>query len=121
MLDEAEAPERPATDVANEIARRAGAAASRRIFFVRQPLRHGPRPCHSEKVTANTAERLLQHYVDNFRRLPWRSPPWLPAPDPYRVWLSEVMLQQTTVATVTPRFERFVARWPSVDALAAAR
>ncbi len=42
------------------------------------------------------------------------------APDPYRVWLSEVMLQQTTVATVTPRFARFLERWPSVEALAAA-
>jgi A/G-specific adenine glycosylase len=41
-------------------------------------------------------------------------------PDPYRVWLSEVMLQQTTVAAVTPRFERFVARWPTVADLAAA-
>ncbi|MCH8616397.1 A/G-specific adenine glycosylase [Sphingomonas sp. SM33] len=40
--------------------------------------------------------------------------------DPYRVWLSEVMLQQTTVAAVTPRFERFLARWPTVEALAAA-
>ena len=64
--------------------------------------------------------RLIQHYVDNFRRLPWRSPPGAPPPDPYRVWLSEVMLQQTTVATVAPRFERFVARWPTIDALAAA-
>ena len=71
-------------------------------------------------MTANAATRLLQHYVDNFRRLPWRSPPGEPPPDPYRVWLSEVMLQQTTVAAVTPRFERFVARWPSVEALAAA-
>jgi A/G-specific adenine glycosylase len=71
-------------------------------------------------VTANAAERLLQHYVDNFRRLPWRSPPGEPPPDPYRVWLSEVMLQQTTVATVIPRFERFVARWPTIEALAAA-
>ena len=43
------------------------------------------------------------------------------AADPYRVWLSEVMLQQTTVATVTPRFARFVERWPSVEALAGAR
>ena len=43
------------------------------------------------------------------------------APDPYRVWLSEVMLQQTTVAAVTPRFERFLARWPTVETLAAAR
>ena len=66
------------------------------------------------------ANRLLQHYVDNARRLPWRALPGENAPDPYRVWLSEVMLQQTTVAAVTPRFERFVARWPTVDALAAA-
>jgi A/G-specific adenine glycosylase len=71
-------------------------------------------------VTANAAERLLKHYVDNFRRLPWRSPPGDPPPDPYRVWLSEVMLQQTTVATVIPRFQRFVNRWPTIEALAAA-
>ena len=70
-------------------------------------------------MTANAAERLIQHYVDNFRRLPWRSPPGESPPDPYRVWLSEVMLQQTTVATVRPRFERFVARWQTVEALAA--
>src|SRR6185503_12820083 len=42
-------------------------------------------------------------------------------PDPYVVWLSEVMLQQTTVAAVVPRFERFVTRWPTIAALAAAR
>jgi A/G-specific adenine glycosylase len=71
-------------------------------------------------VTANVATRLLQHYVDNFRPLPWRSPPGAPPPDPYRVWLSEVMLQQTTVAAVVPRFERFVMRWPTVEVLAAA-
>jgi A/G-specific adenine glycosylase len=41
-------------------------------------------------------------------------------PDPYRVWLSEIMLQQTTVAAVTPRFERFLTRWPTIEALAAA-
>jgi A/G-specific adenine glycosylase len=71
-------------------------------------------------VTANAARRLIQHYVDNSRDLPWRSPPGAPPPHPYVVWLSEVMLQQTTVATVTPRFERFLSRWPSVTALAAA-
>ena len=71
-------------------------------------------------MSANAAERLLQHYVDNLRALPWRSPPGAPAPDPYRVWLSEVMLQQTTVAAVTPRFERFLQRWPTVEALASA-
>lgn len=43
-----------------------------------------------------------------------------PAPKPYHVWLSEVMLQQTTVATVTPRFRRFIERWPTIEALAAA-
>ena len=72
-------------------------------------------------MTANIAERLLKHYVDNFRRLPWRAAPGESAPDPYRVWLSEVMLQQTTVAAVIPRFERFVARWPTIAALAAAK
>ena len=71
-------------------------------------------------MTANAAALLLQHYVDNFRRLPWRSAPGEPPPDPYGVWLSEVMLQQTTVATVAPRFERFIARWPTVEALATA-
>jgi len=69
-------------------------------------------------VTANAAQRLIQHYVDNFRRLPWRSPPGAPPPEAYTVWLSEVMLQQTTVAAVTPRFERFLVRWPTVEALA---
>ncbi len=71
-------------------------------------------------VPANAATRLMQHYVDNFRRLPWRAAPGAAPPDPYRVWLSEIMLQQTTVAAVAPRFERFAARWPSVAALAAA-
>ena len=72
-------------------------------------------------MTANAAKRLIQHYVDNFRRLPWRSPPGEPPPEPYRVWLSEIMLQQTTVAAVEPRFNRFVARWPNIQALATAK
>lgn len=71
-------------------------------------------------MTANAAALLLQHYVDNFRRLPWRAAPGEPPMEPYRVWLSEIMLQQTTVATVIPRFQHFVARWPTIDALAAA-
>jgi A/G-specific adenine glycosylase len=72
-------------------------------------------------MSANAARRLIQHYVDNYRRLPWREPPGGSGADPYRVWLSEIMLQQTTVATVAPRFERFVSRWPTVQELAAAR
>ncbi|MGN6277840.1 MAG: A/G-specific adenine glycosylase [Sphingomonas sp.] len=63
---------------------------------------------------------LLAWYDANARILPWRAPPGAPPPDPYRVWLSEIMLQQTTVATVRPRFEAFMSRWPSVAALAAA-
>jgi len=63
---------------------------------------------------------LLAWYGTNARALPWRSPPGMPPPDPYRVWLSEVMLQQTTVAAVVPYFEAFTRRWPSVAALAGA-
>jgi A/G-specific adenine glycosylase len=71
-------------------------------------------------MIANTASRLLLHYRQHARDLPWRAPPGAPRMDPYRVWLSEVMLQQTTVATVAPRFLRFVERWPTVQALAEA-
>jgi len=63
---------------------------------------------------------LLEHYDAEARRLPWRAPPGTPPAEPYRVWLSEIMLQQTTVAAVIPRFERFTARWPTLAALAAA-
>lgn len=72
-------------------------------------------------MLASAAERLLTHYDRHARALPWRSPPGGPPPDPYLVWLSEVMLQQTTVATVKPRFRRFIERWPTVGALAAAQ
>nr|WP_088334081.1 A/G-specific adenine glycosylase [Sphingomonas mucosissima] len=62
---------------------------------------------------------MLDWYDRHARTLPWRAPPGVRA-DPYRVWLSEVMLQQTTVATVRPRFEAWVSRWPDVASLAAA-
>jgi A/G-specific adenine glycosylase len=62
---------------------------------------------------------LLAWYDRQRRDLAWRSPPGKRA-DPYLVWLSEIMLQQTTVATVGPYFNRFVARWPDIRALAAA-
>lgn len=67
--------------------------------------------------------RLLPWYDTNARAMPWRVGPALRAagvrPDPYRVWLSEVMLQQTTVAAVRAYFERFTVRWPKVADLAA--
>jgi A/G-specific adenine glycosylase len=62
---------------------------------------------------------LLAWYDRHRRRLPWRAAEG-EAPDPYRVWLSEIMLQQTTVKAVAPYFARFDARWPTVHALAAA-
>lgn len=64
--------------------------------------------------------KLLHWYDAHARDLPWRAPPGAPAPDPYRVWLSEVMLQQTTVAAVKPYFAKFTEKWPTAEALAAA-
>ncbi|HXE16011.1 MAG TPA: A/G-specific adenine glycosylase [Stellaceae bacterium] len=69
--------------------------------------------------TKKLASMLLAWYDRHRRDLPWRAHPG-ETPDPYRVWLSEIMLQQTTVATVGPRFGAFLARWPDVRALAAA-
>lgn len=69
--------------------------------------------------SGSVAGDLLRWYDGHRRDLPWRAGPG-ETPDPYRVWVSEVMLQQTTVATVRPRFEAWVARWPTVEALAAA-
>ncbi len=71
-------------------------------------------------MSATVSDKLLAWYDSQARVLPWRAPPGAPRPDPYRVWLSEVMLQQTTVAAVIPYFEKFAATWPSVEALAAA-
>ncbi|MFZ4110588.1 MAG: A/G-specific adenine glycosylase [Polymorphobacter sp.] len=72
----------------------------------------------------DTATRLEIWYRANARDLPWRALPGAPVPAdpdwPYRVWLSEIMLQQTTVATVQGYFVRFTARWPNVATLAAA-
>ncbi|MBP6768328.1 MAG: A/G-specific adenine glycosylase [Reyranella sp.] len=65
------------------------------------------------------ADRLLAWYDRHRRTLPWRAAPG-ERTAPYRVWLSEIMLQQTTVATVGEYFRRFVERWPTVEALAAA-
>ena len=72
-----------------------------------------------EKKSPAVAARLLAWYDVHRRTLPWRAPRGA-TPDPYRVWLSEIMLQQTTVAAVGPYFRKFLDRWPDVRALAAA-
>ena len=67
--------------------------------------------------TAAARPALLLAWYDRHRRvLPWR-PPAGHKPDPYAVWLSEIMLQQTGVKTVGPYFQKFLARWPDVTAL----
>ena len=65
-------------------------------------------------------ERLLAWYDRHRRDLPWRATPRRSA-DPYRVWLSEIMLQQTRVETVARYYERFLARFPDVERLARAQ
>jgi A/G-specific adenine glycosylase len=67
-------------------------------------------------ATGDRPARVLAWYDRHRRVLPWRARAGEPA-DPYRVWLSEIMLQQTTVKTVGPYFQKFVARWPDVAAL----
>jgi A/G-specific adenine glycosylase len=70
-------------------------------------------------TAADRPRQLLDWYDRHRRRLPWRPLPGVSA-DPYRVWLSEIMLQQTGVQTVGPYFEKFVDRWPNVEALGSA-
>lgn len=70
---------------------------------------------------ADIGGKLLKWYDAKARVLPWRVPPGeARRADPYTVWLSEIMLQQTTVVTVGPYFEEFLKRWPTVHDLAAA-
>ncbi|NGX94030.1 MAG: A/G-specific adenine glycosylase [Candidatus Afipia apatlaquensis] len=72
-----------------------------------------------DSAEADRPALLLAWYDRHRRQLPWRALPGR-ASDPYRVWLSEIMLQQTTVKAVGPYFEKFTARWPTVAALGAA-
>lgn len=79
----------------------------------------------SQAETPSQIRALLLHWYDRHHRdLPWRISPSAAAkgakPDPYHVWLSEVMLQQTTIQAVKPYFASFVKRWPNVEALAGA-
>ncbi|MDI1327201.1 MAG: A/G-specific adenine glycosylase [Brevundimonas sp.] len=79
-----------------------------------------PVPVHPPADLSEMRAALLDWYDAHGRTLAWRSPPGAAAPDPYRVWLSEVMLQQTTTPHATPYFQAFTTRWPTVSKLAAA-
>ncbi len=74
----------------------------------------------AKQISGDSTAALLAHYDRHARSLPWRALPGAVPADPYCVWLSEVMLQQTTVAAVIPYFNRFITRWPDFGALAAA-
>ncbi|AQX26974.1 A/G-specific adenine glycosylase [Bartonella sp. Raccoon60] len=67
---------------------------------------------------------LLSWYDQNYRHLPWRTPPTKQIkgiyPDPYQIWLSEIMLQQTTVEAVKPYFKKFLKLWPDLFSLSQA-
>lgn len=73
----------------------------------------------AETAKSPTARSLLAWYDRERRELPWRRLPGGTA-DPYAVWLSEIMLQQTTVTAVIPYFEKFLSAWPTLESLAAA-
>ena len=68
------------------------------------------------------AQKILTWYDENARQLPWRIEPSASTkgilPNPYSVWLSEIMLQQTTTKAVAPYYSKFLKKWPNVDALA---
>ena len=82
-------------------------------------LTRAPAPSRSATQAAPSSATLLRWYDRHRRALPWRAKPG-ERTDPYRVWLSEIMLQQTTVKAVAPYYQRFLERFPNVQALAAA-
>ncbi|MGC2086195.1 MAG: A/G-specific adenine glycosylase [Bradyrhizobium sp.] len=84
--------------------------------MVSSAVRPKPRSRNPDPDVTDRPARLLAWYDRHRRRLPWRAAAGERS-DPYRVWLSEIMLQQTTVRAVGPYFEKFLARWPDVAAL----
>src|SRR5207253_2702042 len=91
--------------------------AARRSLHSATPKETSPRP--RSEIHRPDPATLLAWYDRHRRKLPWRAAPGEGA-DPYRVWLSEIMLQQTRVTAVLPYYAKFLARWPDVRALAAA-
>src|SRR6476646_11614329 len=75
----------------------------------------GPLPTSSAKQYPRIVSALIEWYRSNARDLPWRR-----NRDPYAIWISEIMLQQTQVKTVIPYYERWLTLFPTVSALAAA-
>jgi A/G-specific adenine glycosylase len=84
--------------------------------MISSPTSRKRKPREQDQLGAARPVLLLEWYDRHRRRLPWRPLPSERA-DPYGVWLSEIMLQQTGVKTVKPYFEKFLARWPDVEAL----
>ena len=123
--------ERRGGDGAKAALDRFGPIASRglgRVRFFGWTLRHAGSLCfltsmpnarRATQRSASPAARLLTWYDSYRRELPWRARGGEKA-DPYRVWLSEIMLQQTTGVAVASYYREFLARWPTVEALAAA-
>ena len=85
------------------------------VAKLHRKLREGSK----DAIARDVAPPLLDWYDRERRELPWRMAPGERA-DPYRVWLSEIMLQQTTVKTVIPYYDKFLKLWPNVKALAKA-
>ena len=77
-------------------------------------------PARASTKKSDIAGKLLAWYDIHRRVLPWRAPKGRRA-DPYRVWLSEIMLQQTTMQAVAGYYRKFLERWPAVQDLAAAK
>jgi len=75
---------------------------------------------HDGRWRSRVRTRLIKWFTEHARVLPWRSPVGEPLNDPFRVWVSEIMLQQTQVATVVPYYEKFMKLYPTVQQLATA-
>ncbi len=85
------------------------------------PMQHRVVDNNMPEKNPEIANELLRWYDSNARDLPWRAAPHSNSANPYHVWLSEIMLQQTTVAAVKPYFAKLTVQWPDIAALAAAK
>ncbi len=107
------------TPFQSEEAKRGLAPLPEGVYTVPMTSKMAQMPKAATRHDPTRSNALLGWYDQHRRTLPWRALPGQ-FPDPYHVWLSEIMLQQTTVATVRGYFARFLTRWPTVEDLAAA-